>query len=346
MVFLRYLTGILLTPLLSGCLFNYLVKSGYEQAKILNHREPIETALKRNNLSPELRKKLELTLKIRDFASKKLHLKTTNNYNTFVDIQRPYVTYIVTVAKKWELEPELYWYPILGKLPYKGFFNKVDAENEAKNFDPNKFDVMLRGVSAYSTLGWFDDPLLSSMLSGKDHNLVNLIIHESTHATLYIKSQADFNEQLATFIGNIGTDMYYREIEGNKSSTIKTIANEAVDDQIFSDFIRTEIQDLKIWYQSKNTKSQTDRELKFKEIKYRFTKNILPKMKTQQYANFATAPLNNAVLLYFKTYMYDLSILNQLYVRFDSQLEKFLSYCKKLEKSQDPIKEIKTFLAN
>lgn len=343
-----------LCVLTSGCLMSYLVRSGYEQMKLLNDRIPIEEVLKNKNLTSTHRHKLELALQIRDFAEKRLKLKLTNNYKTFVDLKRPYVTYIVTVAKKWQLEPELYWYPLVGQLPYKGFFTKEEADLEAKKFSDKIFDVMVRGVSAYSTLGWFEDPLLSSMLTGKDEDLVNLIIHESTHTTLYFKSQADFNERLATFIGNIGTEIYYKEKEGENSTSIAAIKNADADDKKFSEFISHEITSLSEWYKKIATEIATEqgedlreslREKRFQEIQERFKKNLEPQLKSNAYKNFANTKLNNAILLYYKTYVFDLKDFDRLYRKLNYNFEQFLNFCKSLEKSSDPQAQIKNFLS-
>lgn len=347
----KAITLVCLCFFLSGCLMSYLVRSGYQQMKLLSGREQIEDVLKNPNLKPGYRHKLEFALQIRDFAQMRLKLKPTNNYKTFVDIKRPYVTYIVTVAKKWQLEPELYWYPLVGHLPYKGFFTKEEAEEEAKKFLSDQFDVMVRGVSAYSTLGWFDDPLLSTMLMGEDHDLANLIIHESTHATLYFKSQAEFNERIATFMGNIGTELYYQEIEGELSDSIKTIKIENIDEKIFSDFISKEISDLTQWYKnlepgSNETPRESLREKRLKEIQERFAKNIKPQMKTDIYKNFVNLKLNNAILLYYKTYLFDLSDFDLLYKRLNNNFDQFLNFCKNLEKSPDPNGQIKLYLSS
>lgn len=354
-----------LSLMTSGCLVSYLVNSGYEQMKLLSDRKPIEEVLKDKNLAPEHRHKLELALNVRDYAEQKLNLKLTNNYNTFVDLKRPYVTYIVTVAKKWQLESELYWYPIVGHLPYKGFFTKKEADKEASQFDKNKFDVMVRGVSAYSTLGWFDDPLLSSMITGEDHDLVNMILHESTHATLFFKSQADFNERLATYVGNLGTQMYYSQIEGQDSPTLKKMQADSEDEKLFSTFISEEIELLKKWYEGQSSNiSKTQaatlntnhvdgpgpahpremlREARFKEIQDRFTKNLEPRLQTNNYKNFTKMKLNNAVLLYFKTYVFDLHEFENVYVKLDKNFEAFLKFCKNLEKENDPQAKLKSY---
>lgn len=334
----------------TGCLATYLVRSGYGQMKILSEREPIEKALEKKGLPDDQRRKLELALRVRDFAEKKLHLKPTNNYKTFVDIKRPYVTYIVTVAEKWLLEPRLYWYPIVGRLPYKGFFTKEEAEEEAKKFDPDRYDVMVRGVSAYSTLGWFDDPLLSTMLNGSDHHMVNLIIHESTHATLYFSGQADFNERLATYMGQLGTRIFYRELEGADSQTISNIEKENEDEKLFSQFISDEVKSLKSWYVERrklNTPAQEEeRKKRLAEIQSRFARDIQPKLQTKSYTWFTDLSLNNASLLHFNTYVTDLSDFDQLYRSLGQDFSQFLKFCKNLEKSSDPHQKLKDHLSS
>jgi predicted aminopeptidase len=343
---LKFCATLAIASLLSGCLFTYLVKSGYNQLKLLSNREPIEDVIKKPDTTPKLKQKLELSLKVRDFAEKKLRLKSTDNYKTYVDIKRPFVTYIVTAAEKWQLEPKLYWYPIVGSLPYKGYFDKDDANEEAKTFDTTKYDTMVRGVSAYSTLGWFDDPILSTMIEGDDHYLVNLIIHESTHATLYFKSQADFNERLASFIGNIGTELYYLDIEGEKSKTLESLRQAEGDEKLFSEFISQTINNLRAWYKTEKGITEEMREAQFAAISKRFQTEVLPKMKSDRYKNFSTMKLNNAVLLYFNTYVYDLSDFEKLYNHFGRDLNKFMTFCKGLEKSEDPHLAVKTYLSS
>lgn len=332
---------------LTSCLPTYLVKSSYNQIKILNEREPISKVLERNDITPELRHKLELALEVRAFAEKELKLKPTENYKTFVDLKRPYVSWVVSAAKKDALEPHNFWYPVVGSLPYKGFFTKEEAEAEAQSLKIDGFDVVVRGVTAYSTLGWFDDPLLSSMVDGADHGLVNVIIHESTHATLYIKSQAEFNERLATYMGNLGTELFYQKREGQKSSTLKQIADDNGDERAFSEFITREMNELKEWYEKEKKPIPEDRrQEQFKNIQTHFTKELLPKLKTKNYQRFAASNLNNAVLIYYRTYEFDLSDFDKLYDKLDRNLEKFISYCRTLEKSKDPSLELKSFLSS
>jgi predicted aminopeptidase len=132
--------------------------------KLLQARVPIAEALKDPTLSAEEKHKLELAQKTREFAEKDLHLKPTENYTSYVKLDRPYVTYVVSAAPKWELKHYQWSYPFVGKMPYKGYFSEADAKTEEADLKKEDLDTYMRGVSAYSTLGWFKDPLLSSML--------------------------------------------------------------------------------------------------------------------------------------------------------------------------------------
>ncbi|MCB0422670.1 MAG: aminopeptidase, partial [Bdellovibrionales bacterium] len=330
-----------LTPFLHGCLATYLVKSSYHQVKLLSSREPLENVLKMEGLSEETKRKLQLAQSAKVFAETNLGLTPTDNYNSFVNIDRPYVTYIVRVAEYDRLKGRNWWYPIVGSLPYKGFFSKEEAIEEAKSFDPKKYDTYVRGATAYSTLGWFDDPILSSMLGYQDAQLINLIIHESVHATIYIKGQADFNERLATFLGDIGTEKYYLSLEGEGSPTVARIKKENEDKKIFSEFMSRELKDLKTWYLEKKQFSDEEKTERLKAIQEKFTAETLPKLQIYKYTSFINAKLNNAQLLSYSTYVADLSDFEKIYQLLDYNFEKLISYCKSLENAKDPSLQLK-----
>lgn len=332
-------TGLLTT----GCQMGYLLKSAYNQVSLLNQRVDIEKVLQDKNLPEEERKKLLLTQEVREFAESKLKLNVKKNYSTYVKLDRPYVSYVVSASPKWKLESYLWGFPIIGKVPYKGYFDPKDADEEAKTIQKENFDVYVRGVSAYSTLGWFKDPLLSSMLAYKEHDLVNTIIHESVHATLYIKSEADFNERMASFLGNKGMELYYKEKEGPNSPTLKQVEQENQDDKIFSSFITAELNELENWYNNLKPEEriETSREKKFEQIKERFRTEVLPQLKTKSWTQFEKWNLNNARLIVFKTYMKDLSDFESLFNLVGHDFEKFLSECKKLEEVKNPTEALK-----
>ncbi len=328
----------ILLVLLSGCQINYLLKSGYHQALLIKRQQPIEKFIQESEeLNPEEKEKLKLVQKAKAFAEGELGLEKSSNYTTFVKLDRPFVSYIVHVAYPYELKYRYWSFPIVGKVPYKGFFSPEDAKKEALKFSSEGFDTFTRGVRAYSTLGWFRDPVLSSMLSYEKDDLVNLIIHETVHTTLYIKSSADFNEQLATFIGNKGTELFYTKTEGVNSEKLKRIKMKNDDEDIFSEFISAEVKSLEQWYKERKGKvGAKEKEERLLAIQERFQKL---KFKTKSYEFFGKMDLNNAILLGFKTYVNDLSKFEKVYARHES-LKSFVQEMKTLESSKDPNKDL------
>lgn len=326
---------------LSGCQLDYLLKSAYNQVALLNQRVPVSEALENKNLTEDEKRKLKLAQKAKAFSEETLFLKKTKNYTSFVKLDRPYVTYVVSASPKWELKHHQWSYPIVGDMPYKGFFNEADSFKEVEKLAAMDLDTYQRGVSAYSTLGWFQDPILSSMLRYKDYDLVNTIIHETVHATLYIKNSADFNERMAVFLGNKGTEMFYSQEEGPQSPTLQKIKNENEDDRLFSEFISGEIKALEDWYKQQTDHNEDLRAQRLKEIQKHFSESVAKKLKTDTYAKFPTLELNNARLLIYKTYMQDLSDFEKLYANVGQNFKLFLDQCRNLEKSQKPEEELR-----
>lgn len=332
---------------LTGCqMLTYVAKSGYGQLELLSKRTPIEKVLKEPALDAEKKKKLELAQEARRFAEETLHLKPTKNYQSYVELKRPYVTYVVSAAEKWDLKTFNFDYPLVGKMPYKGYFNEDDAKDEQLRLQKEGLDTYLRGISAYSTLGWFNDPLLSSMLRYKEHDLVNTIIHETVHATLYIKNAADFNEQLATFLGNKGMELFYLTKEGANSETLKLVQKENIDSGVFSEFISQEIRDLKEWYKNLQPEQRQEalKEARLKEIQERFVKNVKPRLLTSGYQYFERLNLNNARLVMYRTYVQDLSRFEKLYELMGRDYQKFINKCRELEKAKNPEEELNKWI--
>lgn len=332
--------------LTSGCQLSYYAKSAYHQAQILAAREPVEKYLQQSTLTDEQKRKLALAVEARDFAIRKLGLSGKNNYTEFVQLDRPYVSWVVNAAHPWELKHHEFEYLVVGKMPYKGFFSESEAQAEKKILEKRGLDVHLRGVSAYSTLGWFDDPILSSMLQYKDHDLVNTIIHELVHATLYIKNSADFNERMAVFIGNLGTEMFYLEKEGPNSETFQKIKREYEDEKLFSKFISKELQSLEDFYK-KLPLDQKNAEIKkqrLSEIKNRFQKEVRPYISENSFLAFEKKDFNNAYLILFKTYSQDLSLFEEAYLKLQSDLSQFLNKMRSLEKEKNPLDSLEKFV--
>lgn len=311
--------------------------------KILWNRIPLEKALESDKLSADQKKKLKLADDSKEFAKDRIGLISNGNYSSFVALERDAVTYVVQVAHANELKSYKWNFPFVGKVPYKGYFRKELAEQEAAKFPPHKYDTWVRGVKAYSTLGWFKDPITSPMLTYRETDLVETIIHELVHSTIYIKGQADFNERLATFIGTEGAKIFYAESEGVDSPTKIQIELEQKDLHTFSKFITEEISKLKSWYQ--NHSNEEIREMKEKrilEIQKGFDARIKPKLKTKIFDHFSTAKLNNAILMSYDTYISDLSEFEDLYNKLERDLPRFVKVIvTELKNSKAPSADLK-----
>jgi predicted aminopeptidase len=177
------------------------------------------------------------------------------------------------------------------------------------------------------------------MIAYDDYDLVNLIIHETVHATIYIKSQADFNERLATFVGDQGATLFFRQREGVDSPTLEHAKLRSADTKAFSLFISKEIENLKSYYEEQKTPiAEEKRQQLFSEIVKRFDSQLKPNLKTDSYLRFGSKPLNNARLLAFQTYLKDLKNFETAFKHLGEDFSRLMKLCKALEAAPDPEK--------
>jgi len=329
-----------------GCQFGYYLHSAYHQTKLIGSRQSLQKVLRGTHLSDAQKAKLRLVQEVKTFAESTLGLKASRNYTSFVQIDGPYVTYIVQAAHALELKPYLWKFPLIGDVPYKGYFKKSMADDEASAFNANEFDTYVRGVSAYSTLGWFEDSVLSTMLRYEDYELADVIIHETVHTTLFIKSAAEFNERMATFMGQEGMKLFYRSQGEAGAAALKKAEDDAHDRQLFSHFITRENRDLKKWYEDNKGQVTTERKAaRLKELKDRYATELKPRFKGPGYRDFERRELNNALLLAYQTYEHSLSDFEKLFQYFAGDFKKTLHYLKGLEKDPQPDQTLKTFVS-
>lgn len=189
-------------------LVSYGVAQGRGQLKIVWEAKPVDQFLQDPQFPDSLKEKLELIDEVRRFAIDSLSLKDTENYKTLFDQKGEEIMWVVTASERYLLKPKEWKFPILGAVPYKGFFNKEKALALAQELDKDGWDVSVRNPGGWSTLGWFRDPVLSKMLERSEGDLASLIIHEMVHATIFVKDSVDFNENLASFIGDRGAEQF------------------------------------------------------------------------------------------------------------------------------------------
>ena len=180
------------------------------QMEILRKSRPIPPIVADPETDPALRRQLKAVEGIRAFAKESLSLPGDESYGTYADLGRDYVTWVLYAAPEFSLEPKTWWYPTLGKLDYRGFFNEQEALEAGRELKRQGYDVVINGVDAYSTLGWFHDPVLNCFVHGSDIDLAELIFHELTHRRLFRAGDTDFNESLATAYAEEGVKRWLK----------------------------------------------------------------------------------------------------------------------------------------
>jgi predicted aminopeptidase len=195
---------------LSGCVEpGYLLRAGWSEARLLLRREPIDVLLARDDLAADLRTRLELTLAVRRFAASGLGLEVGESYTTFAEVPDDATVWVVSAARRDALELHTWRYPLVGRLPYRGFFDRDAAERVAADLGRDDLDVEVRPAVAFSTLGWFADPLLSTTVQRPAVAVADTVLHEIWHTTLFIPGEAAFNESAATFAGHRGAVAFF-----------------------------------------------------------------------------------------------------------------------------------------
>ena len=226
------LVALLLASLLSsGCYYSHLARG---QLKLLWAREPIESVLASPDTSHETRSLLQLVDPVRRFAEG-LGLRVDHRYTSYVDWPDDRIVTTIVRARPDSIEAVPYWFPFVGALPYKGYFDRARAEKEAARLrDRKAYDVCISGVSAYSTLGWMDDPVTAPMLRQGAVSLVETLLHELVHATAFVGKDPGFSESVAQFIGQEASARFFAEdLPGLElASTIPWPAPDRVRDSI------------------------------------------------------------------------------------------------------------------
>jgi predicted aminopeptidase len=328
----------ILSVMLTGCSVGYLWHVTVGQAKLLFRQQAVDDVLHNSQLSAQERQKIQLILDVRTFAVEYLGLNLSDSYTTFVRVDGPYVSYIVSAALKDALQPYVWRFPIVGRVPYKGFFQKTSALREEQKLAAAGYDTYVRGVRAFSTLGYFNDPILSCLLAYNDSTLINTIIHELLHQTVWIKGHVSFNESLANFVGEHGTLAYLAQRYGAESPEVHSYQDVRADAKVFEAYMHALIERLQTLYQQPISRAEKihRREQIFAEAKAAYPA-VFSDMKTPYYQRyFEQRTLNNAVLISFQQYHRDTSFFEQALVEHGGDLRRMIATFKTLRSDQIP----------
>ncbi len=215
-------------------LIRYGLAQGQGQWRILRNVEDTEEVLNDPDFPDSLKFKLRLINRAKEFAVDDLGLKESENYTSYFDEGEAVTLWNVSACEPFRFEPKTWWFPFVGEVPYMGYFEKKKAMNLVRELEEQGLDARMRPVGGWSTLGWFRDPILSSMLRRSEGQLAELIIHELTHGTIFVKDQVTFNENLASFIGEQGAIAFLKKEFGDSSTHLSNYLTAKNDGELFT----------------------------------------------------------------------------------------------------------------
>lgn len=335
---------LLVLSVLSACSPAYVLRAGYEEAKILWHRRPIEDILRRPNVDTTTREKLELVLRVRQFAKQELGFHVGGSYTSLTEVSSPPIVYVVTAAPRTSLDPYTWWFPIVGRVAYKGYFQEESAKKEAQSLEAKGYDTYIRQASAFSTLGWFDDPLLPHLLHYDYETLANIIFHELFHTTFYLKGYTAFNESLANFAGHRAAIVFFAKESGPTAKAAQQAEASWQRQLQMSTFLAKGTARLVALYASSVAEAEklSRREKLFAQIQQEY--RALPGPLNDK-SPLASGMLNNAILLHHLVYTQELALFEQVYQQTGQDLQRTLTrITESVEDTAEPFAAVKTQL--
>ena len=317
--------------------FNYLYHVSSEQIRILLSRRLISEVLKEDKDSERI-VKLNLIIKVREFAIQSLHLNEKGGFLYYAELPREELGWNVSASYPLKFESYTWWFPVAGRVPYKGFFDYEKAKEEEKYLIEKGFDTKVRITAGYSTLGWFSDPVFSSQLKLKEDELVALVIHELSHSTVYFPGDSNFNESYASFIEETGTELFYKKFNSNEWDLVLEKRKKYKQE---SELILTEVKktadELKKLYEETNL-TDSFKYIKKKEIIDDYKNRIISKksfFRKFDEVKFKNQKLNNenfiGILRYHsgqKFFKDKLDSLNNDFEKFHKEMEKLIQLSK------------------
>jgi len=250
----RFGLCLLFSVLLAGCdTLGYYGQAIGGQVRILSQRQKIDRLLTAPDIDPALKVRLQEIQAIRTFAAAELQLPLDSQYSTYVDLQRPFVVWNVFAAPEFSLQPLSWCYPVAGCVSYRGYFSESAAREFAAGLQARGLDVHVAGVAAYSTLGWFSDPVPSTIINRESHQLASLLFHELAHQVAYVPGDTEFNESFATAVEQEGVQRWLQQSgvdENRQSELLRAAALDRERQQQFVALVQTAAARLAELYQS------------------------------------------------------------------------------------------------
>ncbi len=332
---LPILAAVMGTMFVSGCASQagYLLKEGSALLQTSTGGRPVRSLLADPSTPEDTRAFLQRVEDIRRFATEKVGLKANDNYSRYKEIGRDHLVDVVQAADAVSFDAYQWDYPFLGKLPYRGYYDRKDAEAEAARLKKAGYDVIVRPVDAFSTLGFLRDPLYSFMKRYSAFEIASLLIHEQTHATLFLKGQPDFNEQMANFVGDEGAFEWLRATYGEDSTEYRQAVAGKADSDLFISLLKGLAAQLEPVYAS--GASREEKLAEKKQIMDQFKAGLADPhalgFRTDDYSRLDRIPLNNAYISLYRLYTTDVPLLRRWFdQKCGSDLRRFMASMKDL----------------
>jgi predicted aminopeptidase len=327
------LVAVLLTG--SGCRLTYLFHAASGQFRLLHQSVSVEKALAEESLSSQEKERLRLVAEVKSYGENVLGLKPSENYQTVYlkSEQRP--IYVIAASPKDSLILKTWWFPVVGRVPYLSFFDKDRAAAEKEKLIREDLDVTMGMAEAYSTLGWFKDPVTLNLLQGPTVDLVETILHEMTHTTLYVNGQGEFNEGLAQLVGVTGAHRFLEVTYGPSHPFTRKAAAVIEDERIFCAFLNQFLEGLSELYQSQIPYQQkiVGRERVFARFGHDFDR-LKPTLGTDRFTGFGRPDINNAYLMAIALYHKHFRVFEAVLQEHQNDVQQMLAFFQELAREE------------
>ncbi|HEX2779633.1 MAG TPA: aminopeptidase [Gemmatimonadaceae bacterium] len=330
----------------------YLLRAAWEESIILLARRPITDVIGDDDTDAATRTKLRVVLAARAFAADSMHLRTGDSFTEYTRLRRDTLVLVLSGAYRDQLKRYTWWFPVVGRVPYKGFFDFGAARVARRHLADDGFDTSLRPASAFSTLGFFNDPVVSTTLAGDSLELANTVIHELTHNTFYAPGQAVFNESFANFVGSRGAAWFFR---GRSSfDAAEEVEARWEDEKTLGRFWTALHHEIDSAFQAHPGDDGAARAARlavrdtiYRRARVQLVDSLGPKLRTIGPRYLERVALDNAALLARRVYLTDLDLFDAVYAREGRDLPRTVARIVELAKGdpKDPYEALRRWLA-
>jgi predicted aminopeptidase len=329
----------------------YLLRAAWEEGRILASRRDITDVIGDTDTDAATRAKLRVVLAARAFAADSVQLRAGSSFTQYTKLRRDTLVLVLSGAYRDRLKRYTWWFPVVGRVPYKGYFDFGAARKARQSLSADGFDTSLRPASAFSTLGFFNDPVVSTTLASDTLELANTVIHELTHNTFYAPGQAVFNESFANFVGARGAAWFFR----SRSSVDAAEEADArwEDEKTLARFWGALHHAIDSAFKAHPGEDATARDLRlaardtiYRQARVDLVDSLGPKLRTVGPRYLERVPLDNAALLAQRVYLTDLDLFDAVYAREGWDLRRAIERIVELAKRQpkDPFGAIREWL--